>query len=152
MALDPDGLKADLETFFGDPSSTRAGCASQWAACMQGYASAVVPPLVTGVAAAAALALAGALTNAFASATCVADVEVAFLGFATAIGVGMAPTYVSTPPPGPVGFVEEIGKPPSEWAATQKEAAELWAGKIHDWMTSGIATLAVPPNTPVNWS
>jgi hypothetical protein len=82
----------------------------------------------------------------------VASVEAAFTGFAATVGAGMAPTFVGAPPPAPVGFALEFAKPPAAWAATHEAAATLWAARIHAWMITGKATLAVPPNTQTPWS
>ena len=150
--LNPTGLKDQLQVFFSNPPIATPDCAAQWATIMEAYASGIVPPSL-GVSA-AATALTGALTAAFISgpAAVVPGVEAAFLAFATAVGVGMAPTFTGTPPPAPVGFAVELAKPPALWATTHEDAAILWANMIHTWMTTGIATLVAPPNTPVPWS
>lgn len=151
MALNPVRLKDDLAVLFSFPGPTTAANGAQWAACMQSYATAIVPPSLS--VAAAATTLAGALTAAFASGPAtVANVEVAFAAFAATVGVGMAPTFVGVPPVVPVGFAAEMAKPPEQWAQTQADAALLWSNKIHAWMSTGAATLAVPPNTVTPWT
>lgn len=152
MALNLAGLQPDLEAFFAAPPATAIECGSQWGTIMEAYASGIVPPSL-GVSA-AATTLAGALATAFVGgpAAVVPGVEAAFLAFATAVGLGMAPTFTGTPPPAPVGFALEFAKPPALWATTHEDAAILWATMIHTWMTTGIATLVAPPYTPAPWS
>lgn len=150
MALNKAGLTEDLEALFSSPGGTVAECAVSWADAMGAYASSVQPPSLS--VATAATTLSTALAAAFSGPSVIADVEVAFKAFAAAVGLGMAPAFTGVPPVGLVGFASEFAKSPDQWAATHPEAAELWADKIHAWMTTGSATLVAPPNTITPWS
>ena len=151
MSLDTSGLTSDLDALFANPpcvlvgdlvdvAASRAACAAAWASTMQHYAVAVVPVSSTVVAAAAALD--GALASAFASdaswAELAADVDSAFVAFAAAVGTGMLPAYIATPPVGAPGFFAGIGAS----LPTHADAASYWSGKIDLWMRTGTA---VPP-------
>lgn len=146
MALDDGGLESALEAICEAPPATAAECAQAWADAMEAYASGIVPASTTVSAAAATLA--GALTTAFGSPAAAPGMESAFAAFATTVGSGMV-GYVPTPPPAPVGFATQFAGPKPE---THADAASAIAGLIHAWMTTGIATLAAPPNTPLTWS
>lgn len=138
-------LQSDILAMCSDPGATAAACAADWASTMADYAAGVVPASL-GVTAAAAV-LQGALTSAFSAAngTGVAMLESAFTAFGVAVGAGMLPAFVATPPSGPVGF--------SGLTATTSAsaAASAMAGLIDTWMRTGSATPSVG-GAPVIWS
>lgn len=146
MPLAAAGLQADLETLFGSGPDTAAQAAQEWADAVQAYFAGVIPSSLT--VAAAATTLAGALTSAFsASSGAAAAMESAFSAFAATVGGGMAPAFVATPPPGPVGFSSLL----STNQATQAAAAQAWASAIDTWAKTGTATPSAG-GSPVNWS
>jgi len=149
MPLIQVNLENSLATFFEDPPETAALCAREWANAMRDYTLPIVPVSTTVVAAAEALA--ATLTPIFQtslSATVTATgMEAAWLVFATSVGLGMAPNWVSTPPVGLIGFSTLFEARP----LTHREAAASFAQSIHLWMITGIA-VSVPPGTTVNWS
>ena len=142
MALDPSGLKTDIEAITNP--ATRAAAATAWADAMESYAAAIVPASTAVTAAAAALdtALASAFANTSSAATASA-METAFTAFATTVAAGMAPAFTGTPPPGSVGFSTLL----STNKASMAIAATDWSDAIQAWMITGTATPG-----PVNWS
>jgi hypothetical protein len=161
VALDPDGLRDDLESLFADPpwilsgdevdvTATRAACAQAWADAMESYASQIavgpVSPASTTVVAAAA-ALSTALAAAFALPDATSALEMAFDAFATTVGGGMAPAFTATPPPAPVGFAGQLATMQSSHA----EAASAWRTLIDTWMRTGTATPS-GGGAPASWS
>jgi hypothetical protein len=150
MPLIQSNLENALASFFDDPPETAALCAENWADAMRDYALPIVPPSTT--AAAAALALSAALTPIFEtslspSVTAI-GMETAWLAFATSLGSGMAPGWVSTPPPGLIGFLALFSAPPP---STAQEAASNFSNAIHIWMSTGIAVNSTS-GASVNWS
>lgn len=139
-------LKTEFLGFFGSAPSTYEGCGQAWADAVGAYAASITPPSTSVQA--AATSLAQGLGAAFALPSGTAAMESAFASFAAAVGLGMA-GYVPTPPPGPVGFLAAFSQAIPK---THEEAADRMAGLIHGWMTTGLATLAVPPGTVVPWS
>lgn len=139
MPVNQPGLQSALQSLFenpppGDnPATARASAAQSWANAMQTYAATVVPPSTTVTAAAATLqtALQGAFSGDVSS--ILATMEVAFLAFATTVGGGMAPAFVATPPPGPVGFSSLSNQ------SSASAAASAWADLINTWFITGTA-------------
>lgn len=130
----------------GEPYPASTGlCVLEWALAVQAWATGIVPPSATVAAAAATLQT--ALLAAFSSASAAAAMEAAFLAFATTVGGGMA-GYVPTPPPAPVGFASLFASNETTRAAGIAKVANA----LDAWMRTGLATLAVPPNTVVPWS
>jgi hypothetical protein len=74
--------------------------------------------------------------------------ETAFTVFATAVGVGMLPAFVATPPATPVGFATQFAGPKPE---THAAAASQISGIIDTWMRTGTATPSIG-GAPVPWS
>lgn len=147
MPLDPSGLQSDLASLFASPpvvmdgddvdyGSSRQACAAEWANAMTSYASAIIP--ASGALAGASFGLSVALTSAFATSPCGAAVDAAFQTWAVAIGAGMAPAFVATPPASPPGFASGLGTVQTSHAA----AAAYWAGVIDAWCRTGTATPA----------
>lgn len=153
MALDSAGLVDDLEAMFGSASINPATLAGQWAALFSQYATGIVPASTTVVAASAALqaTLAGIFGSTGSASSKASAMESAFDTWAAAIGLGMT-GFTPTPPSGNIGFLAEMSKPSNEWAETYPDAAVLWGGMFHAWMTTGFSTLIVLPNTVVPWS
>jgi hypothetical protein len=148
MALDITSLKTSpgLPGAGGaDYPATRAACAAAWADAAEAWASAIVP--ASSAVSAAAATLETALNAAFGSGTVAADMETAFLAFATTVGGGMA-GFVPTPPPAPVGFsaLFALAHP-----ATRQEGVDRFADAIDTWMRTGTATPS-GGGSPVNWS
>jgi hypothetical protein len=112
---------------------------------MESYAAGVVPASTAVPAAAGTLE--SALVGAFGGTTAPADLEGAFLAFATAVGAGMAPAFVAVPPPAPVGFAAQL----TTNQATKSAAASAFASSIDTWMRTGTATPS-GGGAPVNWS
>lgn len=153
MALNPSQLSTDLEALFASPSGTLATLAGQWGSALSSYASAIVPASAAVASATAALetTLAGVFSTSGTGPDKAADMEAAFLSWATAIGAGMV-GYTPTPPPGSIGFAAEFAKDPGDWKTTHAQAATFWSAAIDTWMKTGTATLIAPPNTVVPWS
>lgn len=141
-------LKDDIESLSEEPADSAAECAASWAEALGAYVLGIVPASLPVAQEGAKAALQGALTGAFSAApgSGIALMETAFLQFATAIGAGMAPAFVATPPIGPVGFA-------SLTTATDKAsvAATNLAALIDPWFRTGQAVpLAGGPAIP--WS
>ena len=145
MPLDGPGLKTDLEAFASSPSATVALCAADWANAIASYAAAVVPASTTVSAAAATLQT--ALVSAFNSGAAAAPMEAAFAAFGVTVGGGMAPAFVATPPPGPVGFAGLFSLP---YPSTHSAAATGVRDAIDTWAKTGSATPS-GGGSPVNW-
>lgn len=145
MPLNVTALRNGLEQVASNPPTGRLACASAWANAVAAWATGIVPPSSTVVAARAALQT--ALAIAFSTTSAAAPMELAFTTFAATVGGGMA-GYVPTPPPGSVGFASLFAVDRTSHA----DAATAVANAIDAWMRTGIATLAVPPNTVVPWS
>lgn len=152
--LNKTGLQSALEAFFAAPpvvmsgetvnvSASRAACAQKWADAMSTYASAITPPSTT--VAAACTALSSALASAFALPSAWSAVDAAFQAFALAVGGGMAPSFVATPPALPPGLSSAMS------TTSYASAAAWWATRIDAWMRTGIAT-PVPPGPSVPWA
>jgi len=146
MPLNASGLKDDLEALASEPEPDIPGCAQQWAEAMGAYAASIVPAS-TAVAAATAT-LKTALESAFALPAAATSMETAFLAFATTVGGGMAPGFVATPPPAPIGFATQFAGP---HPATHAEAAQAIADLVDAWMKTGTATPS-GGGSPVAWS
>jgi hypothetical protein len=153
MSLDAAGLQSDLDDLAqaDSPSDRNAAldaAAAAWADAIEAYASGIVPPSTTVTSARATFQTAmQAVMRCVDPATTVAQLEAAFLAFATSVGAGMT-GFVPTPPPGPVGFAALGAATPPTFAA----AAATWAAAIDTWFHTGTATLVAPPNTLVPWS
>jgi hypothetical protein len=146
MAVNLSALQDALEALFSSPPDTTAACASAWADALELYAAAVVPPS-TAVAAASS-ALASALVAAFeAPGGAPPGFDTAFATFAAAVGAGMLPANVATPP-GPPGVAAQLASPISTHAA----AAASWAQWLDTWFRTGSAELVAPPHTVVLWT
>jgi hypothetical protein len=146
MPLNLSALVDGLEEVASDPPGGPAACAAAWADAVESWASAVLP--ASSTVAAAAGTLETALAAAFQTTNAAPAMESAFTAFAATVGGGMA-GYVPTPPPAPVGFATEF---PAPFPPNHAAAATTVAALIDAWMRTGIATLAVPPNTVVPWS
>jgi hypothetical protein len=148
MPLVKATLKAALLSAYQNVGTTAAECADAISSAVGDYATSVVPPSIAVTA--ATTALKASLTAAFSAApnAGLALAESAFAAFGVTVGGGMAPAFTATPPAGPVGFA-------SQTAAIDNldDAAEMLAGLVHDWMTSGTAIQNIPAPPPVvNWS
>jgi len=146
MALDPDGLEADLASLAASGFGDTASAAQAWADAVESYAAAIIPASTTVSTAAATLK--GALQTAFDSGAAAGGMETAFASFASTVGTGMAPSFTATPPPGEVGFASQFaGTHPETHAAAGAQVASL----IDAWMKTGTATPSAG-GSPVNWS
>jgi len=145
MALDPIALRDALEAFFAVPPGTTAGCAAQWADVLGAFAQDLTPSSSTVDAAAATLQ--AALTAAFDSGAAAAPFETALTTFATAVAGGMAPAFVGTPPPGPLGLAGLLAAPRD----THAQAAQDFANAFDLWFRTGTATPS-GGGAPVPWS
>jgi hypothetical protein len=146
MPLASPVLASQLQTLFVSPPPDVPGCARAWANATVAYATAIVPASTT--VSTAGDALAGSLASAFSSPAAAPLMEVAFLQFATAVGLGMA-GFAPVPPPAPIGFAQQFAGPKPE---THADAAQQVAAIIDTWMHTGVSTLLVPPFTPLPWS
>jgi hypothetical protein len=146
MPLSAPGLQSDLESLFASPPATVAECGQAWADAVGAYASGVVPASTTVSAAQATLA--GALASAFGTEDAASPMDAAFQAFATTVGTGMAPAFVATPPPSPVGFATLFAPPFPE---THAAAAQKYATAIDTWARTGTATPS-GGGAPVPWS
>lgn len=146
MPLDPVTLQSALGDLFATPPLTAAECAAAWASALSDYASGVVPPSAT--VAAAATTLQAALAAAFAAPGAPSSVDAAFAAFAATVGAGMAPAFVATPPPAPLGVIALLGAP----APSHPAAAAGFAAHIDGWFKSGTAQLVAPPFTVAPWT
>lgn len=136
MPLDPAGYQQAL----GDlPKASVGECAAAWASAAGDYASGILPAS-TGVPAAQA-ALQTALVGAFGGAPGAAPavMDAAFVAFALAIGAGMLPAFVATPPAGPPGIVAFM----AGGDRTEEQFASEFASMIDTWMKTGTATPAL---------
>lgn len=148
MPLVEASLKASLLAAYSNVGTTPAQCASAIANAVGSYAVGVAPPSL-GVAA-ATTALTSSLTAAFSAGpgAGLAIAETAFAAFGAAVGTGMAPAFTATPPPAPVGFADQ-----TEALDSLDAAADMLAGLVHTWLTSGTAVQNIPAPPPVvNWS
>ncbi len=140
MPLDPSGLETDFAAFFAAPpngagnvAASRAACAIQWASALTSYAAAVVPP--STAVAAAGTALQAAFVSAMGGVS-LGAFDAAITAWAAAIGAGMAPGFVATPPPSSSVFVTEG----AVLRVSSATAASDWAASIDAWMRTGTAT------------
>lgn len=121
------------------PSQQRAAAAELWATAVGSYAGSVVPACTVPAATAAQTALQTAIATTFAgtdAATTAASLETAFLAYATALGAGMVPGFVATPPSEAVGFATLFTAP---YPATHAAAAQRIADAIDTWLKTGTA-------------
>jgi len=65
--------------------------------------------------------------------------EAAFTTLGAALGTGMAPAFIATPPSGAVGFATLFTPP---FPTTHSAAAQAMADAIHTWTTTGTAVPA----------
>lgn len=133
MPLDTTALYDGVLAVAATPGPDIPACAQQWADAVEAYALAVVPVSTTVTAAASTLS--SSLAVAFALPAAAASMEAAFTAFGTAVGAGMAPAFVATPPPGPVGFATQFALFP----ATHALAATAISGLIDTWAKTGTA-------------
>lgn len=145
MPLDAAELESQVEALAADPPPTIAGCAAAWADAVEAHFSAVVPASTTVSEARATLET--ALASAFASPAAAPGLEAAFAAFAVTVGAGMAPAFVATPPPAPVGFALQFLVQPTTHAA----AAAAIAALLDTWARTGTATPS-GGGAPVAWS
>jgi hypothetical protein len=138
MSLNIGGLVQGLTDLATNPPATPDQCGARWGNIMTTYASTVLPPSL-GVSA-AATALQGSLTSAFAAIEgALPLIETAFAAFAAAVAVGMlSPPVVATavPPPVPVGFATLFVPP---YPPTSEAGAQAVATLINLWMVKGTA-------------
>jgi hypothetical protein len=127
---------------------TAAGCATEWAAAVEAWASSIVPPSTTIAAARATLE--GAILAAFQSPAVAPALDAAFAAFAVTVAAGMLPLNTGVPPPGPVGFAALLATVPAP--STRQAGVDLIANAIHAWGGTGSATLVAPPYTVVPWT
>lgn len=147
MPLLPSALEAALEAIASSPApSSVEQAAAEWAQAMATYAAGIVPASTTIPA--AATALQSALATAFTQRPAASSMETAFTAFAAAVGAGMAPAFVATPPPGNVGFAAQFGAGNLD---SHAEAASQVAGIIDDWMKTGTAVPSAGGGE-VDWS
>jgi hypothetical protein len=146
MPLDRAALLDGMPGASGTYPLTHREAALAWSTAVSAWASGIVPPSTTVVAATSALEV--ELAAVFVSQVDAAlALEGVFARFALAVGLGMA-GYVPTPPPGLVGFVAMFLEPrPS----SRREGVERLAGRLDAWMRTGSATLVAPPGTVVPW-
>lgn len=147
MPLNVASLSNELASNFAAPGADAGACAQQWAAAVQAYAAAVVPPSLT--LAAAASALQSGLASAFGSPNAIPGMESALASFGASLAGGMAPTFTGVPPAGPVGFAALFGGAAPE---THGAAGSAVASNIDTWMKTGSATLVAPPFTVSPWT
>jgi hypothetical protein len=149
MPLAPETLVVDLEEIASGNNATYAIAAEKWAEAMQTYVAFIVPAATPLSIATAGVALEIELEVAFATEDAASAMETAFLNFATTVGSGMAPPFIATPPPNPVGFATLFAASPPP--ATHAEGAQDFTDAIDAWMKTGTA---VPSGggPPVFWS
>ncbi len=139
------------ENFTGFPKSP-VEAAAKWAAALDAYTGSgalVFPPSTTGAAAKTAFEIVMATSN---PATAMVQFDLAFLTYATTLGLGMAPAFVATPPPTPLtpllaALVPAALVPPGVPAAVQ---IGLQASVIDTWFRTALAT--PPGGSPVPWA
>jgi len=146
VPVDATGLQTLLEQLAGAPPASVHAAAQGWAAAVQAYAAACVP--ASAAVASATPALASALEAAFATPNAAAAMEAAFSAWALTVGAGMAPAFVATPPPGPVGFAGLFAEP---YPSTHALAAQHVSGALDTWFRAGTATPSAG-GAPVPWS
>lgn len=137
---------ADNPQFVGFPSSV-AQAAQNWAGVINDYAQLVTPPSAT--ASAAEQALVGVLAAASGQDAWLAAFPAALTAYAAALGGGMAPAYVATPPPVPIQL-----DPAIQLGANGAEAAvvaPILATIIDLWFKTGIA-VSVPAGVSSSWA
>ncbi len=147
MPLNKQALQDGIEALAGAKTGTEA--AAGWADALQAHFSGVVPASTTVAAATATFEVAmTAIMNGTDPASTITSLEAAFLAFATAVGLGMAPTFAGLPPPAPVGISALAAVMSTDVAAS----AAAWATAIDLWSKLGTATLVAPPFTPTTWT
>ena len=139
MALDTPTLKTDLEALFAAPSLVASTLATQWSDAFDAWGGTVTP--ATSAATAAAATLNAALIPIFSSvgvpATKLAAMDTAFVAFALAIGLGMAPAFTPVVPPATPGFGAEAVPP---FPTTHLAASIKWGDFYDAWFKTGTAT------------
>jgi hypothetical protein len=144
MTLDASALATALQAI--GPQATTADAAQAWALAVKSYATGLSVPGTSTAVTAAATALQSSLATAFGNASAAAAMETAFTTFGAAVGVGMAPPFVATPPSGAVGFATLF----STVRASANDAATAIAGAIHTWMKTSTA-VPVAGGPAVHW-
>lgn len=156
MPLLPDVLKANMEPFFDQESPNFSAfpadpqdAAKKWAGAVGAYMSGVVPPSAT--ASPAQSTFEATMLGMPPSGGGAAVIVQAFVAAAAQLALGMAPTYISTPPAAPLLLdpVFAIG------SAGGSNAAVLSAlcTTVDTWMRTGLAVLVAPvPPPPIPWS
>lgn len=149
MPLNKPVLVSSLTDLFSSPPATYSGCATLWASALGSYTRTIIPVSVTVDV--AQTTLASRLTTIFTatdSSTTAVEMENAFRQFAILLGIGMGPQYTATAPTGLIGFSTLFATPESSIGSAVSKVANA----VDTWMRTGIATLAFPPATTVNWS
>lgn len=139
MTLNKATLKSGLEDIAVNPPATSALCAKSWADAVGAYVTALTPPPTPVSITGATAALETSLISAFGTTAAAPSMETAFTTLGAALGSGMAPAFVATPPAVPVGFATLFTPP---FPTTHSAAAQAMADAIHAWTTTGTAVPA----------
>jgi hypothetical protein len=131
--------------FIEFPNETNV--ADKWSTAVNNYASAVVPASTT--AAQAKTAMQAALTGMSAPGAALVQLPTSFTVYATTLAVGMAPTYVGTPPPAPIILTPAftIGSAGGSAADVIQQLVLI----IDLWFRTGTATPSAG-GAPIPWS
>ncbi len=136
-------LKDDLENLFKKPPFSESDNISKWQSAMTSYGPQVSP--TSTAAAGAASGFTGDLSGFSQAGQAAGKLETAFANWATKMAGGMVfTTTAAVPPSGPVGFADVFSKT----YADPSDIAGTIAGKIDDWVKTGVG----PDGTPANWS
>lgn len=154
MPLMPPMLTKELTKFMDDKAPTfdkfppdGPAAAKAWAGAIDAYAKGVIPPSTT--AAAAKSALEGALMGMSAPGAALVAFPAAFTAYAAALGGGMAPAFIATPPPAPIVFAPAMA---AGMAGAPASAVVPQIATIIDlWFRTGMAVPALG-GPPVPWS
>lgn len=146
MPVNPASLQAALQALAEGPGSSVHDAAQGWADAIEAYAVSVVPASTS--VAAATPGLSSALETAFGQLSSAAAIEAAFSTWAATACAGMAPAFVPTPPPAPIGLA---GLFAAAYPADHTAAAARMSNAIDTWFRTGTGTPAAGGG-PVPWT
>lgn len=164
MPLDPSVLTASLRSFMDKDYSGFAGfpvdeldAAARWANAVDAYTGGganIIPIAIEVVPGMAKAALQAGLSGMSVPLAGPLIFDVAFVAYATTLGVGMAPAFVAVPPiPGTLSVAllaqAALSLPPNP-SKSPAEQLPLIAGVFDLWFRTATAT--PPGGSPVPWS
>ena len=129
-----------------EPTDNVAAAAASWANAINSYASLVTPISISSQIALGPLQ--SALLNIDKPGAFTTILPQALTAYATALGTGMAPAFIATPPTTPLIITPALQL--GQNGANKRQVMQSFANIIHTWFRTGIAVNSVTGVT-VNW-